>query len=79
MASKKDSKEKDILEVFMPTEVADGADDADDAMVIDDNEIHQSENLEVVSWGRGDFAALFRTSGEESNAIDQILSFFYCG
>ena len=76
MASKKDSKEKDIVEVFMPTEVAN---DADDAMVIDDNEIHQSENLEVVSWGRGDFAALFRTSGEESNAIDQILSFFDCG
>ena len=61
MISEKETKENEIVEGFMSME------DSGDMVVADDNEMYnKNESLEIVSWGRGDFAALFRGPGEES-------------
>ena len=68
MISEKDSKEQDIRELLLPPDQQ--SEEAEYAIMMadddSDDEIHKSDNLEVVSWGRGDFATLFRTPSEES-------------
>ena len=65
MISEKDLKEQELL--LPPDQQSEEAEYANMMdIVADDDEIHKSDNLEVVSWGRGDFAALFRTPSEES-------------
>ena len=64
MISEKDTNDHN-MELLLPLDKQ--SEDAEYCIVADDgDEIHKSDNLEVVSWGRGDFAALFRTANEES-------------
>lgn len=75
MISEKETEEKDIMKLRLPrcqqseAEAEEGEAEYANMMDIvtnDNDEILRSDNLEVVSWGRGDFAALFRTPSEES-------------